>query len=251
MGDVIVIGGKGGTGKTTISALLVLDLAKKAQGGVLAVDADPNSNLCDALGLKDVGTVADIVDEIAKKPESVPRNMGKDAFVEYRIHTGITESEGFDLLVMGRPEGPGCYCYINNVLRNCMAKLIADYRYIIIDNEAGLEHFSRKTTRACSEMIVVSDATAVGLRSARRIFELADELGIFSQRRFLFVNKVEGPKDAGSMEKDCRLDKVFFIPYDGAVSDLSAKGVSLTCLAQDSAMKQAVVKAGEIIWPKN
>ncbi|MFB3919927.1 CO dehydrogenase accessory protein CooC (nickel insertion) [Candidatus Velamenicoccus archaeovorus] len=251
MNDVIVIGGKGGTGKTTISALLVLDLARKAQGGVLAVDADPNSNLCDALGLKDVGTIADIVDEVAKNPESVPKNMGKDAFIEYRIHTGITESEGFDLLVMGRPEGPGCYCYINNVLRNCMAKLIDDYRYIVIDNEAGLEHFSRKTTRACSEMIVVSDTTAVGLRSAGRIFELADELGISSKRRFLFVNKVEGPKDTGSMGKDCRLDKVFFIPYDAAVSDLSAKGVSLSCLAQDSAMRQAIVKAGEVIWPKN
>ncbi len=251
MGDVIAIGGKGGTGKTTTSALLVLELAKKAQGGVLAVDADPNSNLCDALGLKDAGTIAEIVDEVARNPESVPQGMGKDAFIEYKIHSGITESQGFDLLVMGRPEGPGCYCYINNVLRNCMAKLIADYRYVIIDNEAGLEHFSRKTTRACSEMIVVSDATVVGLRSARRIFELADELGISSKRRFLFVNKVEGPRDTGSMEKDCRLDKVFFIPYDDAVSDLSAKGVSLTCLAQDSAMRQAIVKAGEIIWPKN
>lgn len=251
MGDVIAIGGKGGTGKTTISALLVLELAKKAQGGVLAVDADPNSNLCDALGLKDAGTIAEIVDEVARNPESVPQGMGKDAFIEYKIHSGITESQGFDLLVMGRPEGPGCYCYINNVLRNCMAKLIADYRYVIIDNEAGLEHFSRKTTRVCSEMIVVSDATVVGLRSARRIFELADELGISSKRRFLFVNKVEGPRDTGIMEKDCRLDKVFFIPYDDAVSDLSAKGVSLTCLAQDSAMRQAIVKAGEIIWPKN
>jgi CO dehydrogenase maturation factor len=251
MGDVIVIGGKGGTGKTTVSALLVLGLAKKAQGAVLAVDADPNSNLCDALGLKDAGTIADIVDEVARKPEVVPQNMGKDAFIEYKIHSDITESEGFDLLVMGRPEGPGCYCYINNVLRNCMAKLIADYRYIVVDNEAGLEHFSRKTTRACSELIVVSDATQVGLRSATRIFELVDELGISPKRRFLFVNKVEGQKDTGGMEKDCKIDKVFFIPYDPVVTELSVKGVSLSCLPQDSAIKQAMTAAGEKIWPKN
>ena len=148
MSNVIVIAGKGGTGKTTVAALLTLFLARRKSGSVLAVDADPNSNLADALGLKAVGTIGDIIDEVAKAPESVPGNMGKDAFIEYRIHNDITENNGFDLLVMGRPEGPGCYCYINNVLRNVMGKLISDYAFVVIDNEAGLEHFSRKTTRA-------------------------------------------------------------------------------------------------------
>jgi CO dehydrogenase maturation factor len=124
MGEVIAIAGKGGVGKTTIAALLTLLLARRKKGSVLAVDADPNSNLSDALGLKPAGTIADVVDDVARNPDIVPKNMGKDAYIEYKIHQDIAENDGFDLLVMGRPEGPGCYCYINNVLRNVMSSLI-------------------------------------------------------------------------------------------------------------------------------
>ncbi|MDD5018999.1 MAG: AAA family ATPase [Candidatus Omnitrophica bacterium] len=251
MADVIVIAGKGGTGKTTLAALLTLELAKKDAGAVLAVDADPNSNLSDALGLQNAVTIADIVDEISKHPDTVPPHMGKEAFIEYRIHREMTESEGFDLLVMGRPEGPGCYCYINNVLRNCMAKLIADYRYVVIDNEAGLEHFSRKTTRVCSELIVVSDGTQVGVRSAGRIFELVEEMDIAAERRFLVMNKSAGVDQAAALKREFRLQGVFAFPLDVTVADFSAKGVPLSQLPQDSGARQGITKVGEQIWPKN
>ena len=248
--DMIVVAGKGGTGKTTISALLTLYLARRMSSPVLAIDADPNSNLGDALGCTNAGTIAEIVDEVAKNPDIVPGNMGKDAYIEYRIHQDIMENKGFDLVVMGRPEGPGCYCYINNVLRNSLSKLTSDYCYVVIDNEAGLEHFSRKTTRSCAHLLIVSDESEVGLRSAKRIFELVDELKIEAKTRYLFVNKTRGQlkKD---LKEEFRVDGIFAMPADERVAQLSAQGKPLTDLGPDSLMQKAVAAAGEDIWPKN
>lgn len=249
MPDVIVIAGKGGTGKTTISSLIVLSLASRS-GAVLAVDADPNSNLSDALGLSGTGTIADIIEEVAHDPASVPQNMGKDAYIEYRIHRDISENDGFDLLVMGRPEGPGCYCYINNVLRNVMAKLTGEYRHVVIDNEAGLEHFSRKTTRAASELVVVSDETEVGLKSAKRIFELVEELGIAASRKFLVINRSLGISDLEKVRRVFAVDEVFVVPFDKDVMALSAQGAPVGSLPQDAPARRAVDALGEKIWPK-
>jgi CO dehydrogenase maturation factor len=284
MGDVIVVAGKGGTGKTTVSALLTLFLARRKAGSVLAVDADPNSNLADALGIHAVGTIADIIDEVAKAPDIVPKSMGKDAFIEYKIHSDIAENNGFDLLVMGRPEGPGCYCYINNVLRNVMAKLVSDYAFVVIDNEAGLEHFSRKTTRACQELIVVSDESQAGLRSAQRIFELVSELGITANKKFLVLNRlteeqgIEGlkkqfdpstqtlpmggvfaqdsarravKKGIASMPAGLHVEGVFSIPYDKEVMELSAQGASLEKVSRDSIVLCVLEALGEAICRKS
>lgn len=251
MSDVIVIAGKGGTGKTTISAALTLMLARKKAGSVLAVDADPNSNLADALGLKAIGTIADVIEEVAKNPDIVPKNMGKESFIEYKIHNDIVENNGFDLLVMGRPEGPGCYCYINNVMRNVMAKLINDYRYVVIDNEAGMEHFSRKTTRSCHELIVISDESDVGLRSAKRIFDLIEELGIPAKRKFLVVNRVAGEKDFGKLKKQFAVERIFNVPFDEELLLLSSQGRSLSETVKETAAMVAIRDLGDQIWPKN
>ncbi|MFH0878013.1 MAG: AAA family ATPase [Candidatus Omnitrophota bacterium] len=250
MSDVIVVGGKGGTGKTTISAAITLFLARR-KAGVLAVDADPNSNLADALGVKVRETIADIIDEVSKNPDAVPKSMGKDSFVEMKIHQSISENDGFDLLVMGRPEGPGCYCYINNVLRNVMAKLSGDYPYVVIDNEAGMEHFSRKTTRACDELILVSDETEVGLKSAGRILGLIDELNIPAKRKFLLVNKKTGPKDTKVLKRQFSVERIFELPFDDALPRLSAEGASVAALEIKSTFYDAVEQFGELIWPKN
>lgn len=251
MPDCIVIAGKGGTGKTTISSLLTLSLAARKLAPVLAVDADPNSNFADALGLARVGTIADIIEEVAKDPASVPQNMGKDAYIEYKVHRDISENEGFDLLVMGRPEGPGCYCYINNVLRNCMARLVSEYGHVVIDNEAGLEHFSRKTTRLANELIIVSDESEVGLRSAQRILELVEELGIAAGRKFLVINRSKGVSDPAKLKQRFAVDEVFVVPFDENVLALSTQGSSLRRLPQDTAARRAVEAMGEKIWPKN
>ncbi len=251
MPNIIVISGKGGTGKTTISALITLMLASKKSGPVLSVDADPNNNLSDALGLANTATIADIIDEVAKNPEIVPKNMGKDAFIEYKIHRDLTESSGFDLLVMGRPEGPGCYCYINNVLRNAMDKLVKDYSFVVIDNEAGMEHFSRKTMRKCDDLLVVSDESKAGLRCARRIFDLTQELGISSKRKFLVINGLKNDQDIGSVRSELLVDEVFTVPFDKEISSAGSAGVSLSGLSSGSKALSAIKAMGERIWPMN
>ncbi|MEK9149339.1 MAG: AAA family ATPase, partial [Candidatus Desantisbacteria bacterium] len=178
MSYTIAIAGKGGTGKTTVAALIINWLRTNKKGSVLAVDADPNSNLANYLGLTQKESLADIVESMAKNPNVVPNNMSKDHYIEYRVQLGLNEGNGFDLLSMGQPEGPGCYCYVNNVLRNIMQKLVKNYDFVVIDNEAGLEHLSRRTTRAADCLLLVSDNSFAGLRSAKKILDLAKDIGI-------------------------------------------------------------------------
>jgi CO dehydrogenase maturation factor len=250
MSDIILIGGKGGVGKTTVAAFLTLELARRKKGGVLAIDADPNSNLAEALGAGDVKTIADVIDDVAAHPEKVPPSMGKDAFIEYRIHQDILEKDGFDLCLMGRPEGPGCYCYINNVLRNVLEKLTKDYAYVVIDNEAGLEHFSRKTARRCTHLILVADETPVGLRTAQRILGLIEGLGIRAEHRSLIVNGARAPLKTDPLRSRMGLDAVFVLPYDEAIRRASVQGESVLDLPAEGPIKAAVARCGEVLWPR-
>ena len=248
MGYVIAIAGKGGTGKTTVAALLVRILKERKSGSVLAIDADPNSNLGEALGIEVKQSIGSILDGISANPESVPQSMSKDRFIDYQVHATIQEAEGFDLLTMGKPEGPGCYCYVNNVLRNAMAKLITDYDYIIIDNEAGLEHLSRRTTRQADVLLAVSDATPVGLRAVKRIRELVKELGIKTKKNLLLVNR-----QAQELEKEklggIDLEYLGNLPQDEAISKISMDGNSLFKLKEGAPSLKALRKLEEKIWP--
>ncbi|MCX5701791.1 MAG: AAA family ATPase [Candidatus Omnitrophica bacterium] len=192
MGYIIAVAGKGGTGKTTITALIVRLIKESGSGSILAIDADPNSNLAENLGLKPKDTIGKILDRVASNLDKIPAGMSKDRFIEYEVQTSIVEAPGFDVLTMGRPEGPGCYCYVNNVLRGIIDKLVKEYDYVVIDNEAGLEHLSRRTTRHADVLIVISDATKVGLRSAKRINELAEELKIQIKKKLLIINRYNG-----------------------------------------------------------
>ncbi|MCK9603877.1 MAG: AAA family ATPase [Candidatus Omnitrophica bacterium] len=236
MGYVIAMAGKGGTGKTTIAALLVRIMKEKKLGSILAIDADPNSNLGEALGIEVKESLGEILDDIGSHPEKVPVSMSKDRFIEYRVQSAIAEAEGFDLLVMGKPEGPGCYCYVNNVLRGIMTKLINDYDYVVIDNEAGLEHLSRRTTRTADALVLVTDATAVGLRSAKRISDLAHKLDIKIKREVTIINKATGE---GS------------IPQDKEIEKISLKGGSLMDLNEDAVSISTLRQIGEKIWHQN
>lgn len=250
MGYIIAIAGKGGTGKTTISALLVRLLKEKKMGSILAVDADPNSNLGEALGVQINETVGGILDKIAVNPESVPQGMAKDRFIEYQVQSAVCEGQGFDLLSMGRPEGSGCYCYVNNVLRSVIGKLVNDYDYIVIDNEAGLEHLSRRTTRSADVLLAVSDATVVGLKAAGRISEIVKELNINIKRNLLLINRwnnnIENEKT-----KKLNFEYIGNIPVDKEISAISLNEGSVWDLTAKAVSMEALRKIGEKIWQTN
>ncbi len=247
MSYTIAIAGKGGTGKTTIASLLVRLIKEKKLGSVLAVDADPNSNLAEALGVKSIRTIGDILDEVSANPEQVPGGMSKDRFIEYEVQKAVQEEDGFDVVSMGKPEGPGCYCYVNNILRSVMSKLADDYDYVIIDNEAGLEHLSRRTTRSADTLLAVSDASAVGLKSAGRIAGIVDELKIKVKNRLLLVNRFNR-----SLGKDkingIDLEYIGNIPLDKSISRISLQGESIWKLKNNALSLAALAKLGDKIW---
>lgn len=250
MGCVIAMAGKGGTGKTTIASLIIRSIKEKKIGSVLAIDADPNSNLGEVLGLKSGRNIGAILDDISVNPTMVPSGMPKERFIEYQVQSAIQEEDGFDVLSMGKPEGPGCYCYVNNVLRAVMVKLIKDYDYIIVDNEAGLEHLSRRTTRFADILIVVSDASKIGLKSAQRINELAVELKFDVKKRFILVNRFNGLMEKDKI-KETGLEYLGSLPADPLIEELSLKGSSIFNLNKEAPILAALNVLGEKIWKHN
>ncbi len=250
MGYIIAMAGKGGTGKTTIAALIIRSIKEKKLGSILAIDADPNSNLGEVLGIEPGESVGKILDDISADPGSVPPGMPKDRFIEYRVQSAVAEGDGFDILSMGKPEGPGCYCYVNNVLRGVMIKLIKDYDYIVIDNEAGLEHLSRRTSRYADALIVVSDASSVGLKSARRINELAKQLKFEVKKSFLLVNRFNKNMEEGKV-KESGLDYLGNLPLDPGIEEVSLKGEPIFNLRSEAPVFKALNSLGERIWKRN
>jgi CO dehydrogenase maturation factor len=176
MGIRIAVGGKGGVGKTTLAALIVRELLASGKGPLLAVDADPNTNLPEAVGLQAEHTVGSILAQFIDEKIDIPSGMTKESFLQVKMHGAVAEGRGLDLVAMGRGEGPGCYCYPNLILRGFVEDLSGNYPYVIIDNEAGMEHLSRRTSERIDHMLLVSDPAIRGLRSVRRIHELIQEL---------------------------------------------------------------------------
>lgn len=195
---------------------------------MLAIDADPNSTLPEALGIKKYETMAGICDDVSKHMDQIPAGMTKERFIEMRIQEALVEEKGFDLLVMGRPEGPGCYCYVNNLLRDLMARLIKNYDFVVIDNAAGMEHISRRTMRAIDKLLLVSDYSIIGIRSAKRIFELANDLGIKMGSSSLVINKVAGFLEPLQGEiRGTGVDFVGAIPFDEEIEKWSISNKSV------------------------
>ncbi|MCG7844367.1 MAG: AAA family ATPase [Methanomassiliicoccales archaeon] len=188
MSVLVAVAGKGGVGKSTISALLVRSLSE--MGMVLAVDADPNSNLGQKLGTDVPGTVGDIREGLLTKQGELPRDMSKQEYLQLKLKQILTEGDSFDLLTMGRPEGPGCYCYVNNLLRLFVDQLMNAYPHVVIDNEAGMEHLSRRTARNIDVLLLVSDPTQIGMATAKRLYDLASELELKVDRVILLINGV-------------------------------------------------------------
>ena len=189
MSYTIAVAGKGGTGKTTLSALIISYLLRAGRKPVLAVDADPNSNLNEALGIKYDRTVVSTIDEIMSKKEELSPGLTKERLLELHFQDALVESPGFDLLVMGHTEGPGCYCHANNLLRGFMDKLKENYPYIVMDNEAGMEHLSRRTTRDVDLLLIIANPNPVSLRSARNIFKMTEKLDLAIKKSCLVINE--------------------------------------------------------------
>ena len=249
MGYTVAIAGKGGTGKTTITGLIVDDLLKQKRGSILAVYADPNANLDTVLGVEPQENIGRIIDSIAKNPSIVPVGMSKDEYINYQIQTSLSESNGFDLLVMGRPEGPGCYCYANNVLRQNIQRLIDDYDFVVIDNEAGMEHFSRRTTRSADCLVIISNYSVVGIRTAKNISNLIKELNLSIRREVLVVNRLKEKDDIVEAQiKDSGIEYVGSIPESKDLLELNLKGLPITALKQDSKIWEKIERIGEKIW---
>lgn len=240
----VALAGKGGTGKTTIAAMVLKYLRQQSNGAVLAIDADPSANLNTVLGLKLDATIGDVREETANKvgDGSMPAGMAKRDYLEYKINEALVESDGVDLIAMGRPEGPGCYCAANHILRNCVDSIAGSYRYVVIDNEAGLEHLSRRTTRDVDYLLVVSDPTIRGIVTAGRVAELVKELKTRVGRVLLVVNRVPGELSPPLIEEIQRqgLELVGTVPWDPDVGSYDAEGKALVDLPEDSAVFVAV-----------
>ncbi len=232
----LAVAGKGGTGKTTIAALAVRYLLNKGETPVLAVDADPNSNLGQTLGVEVGLTVGSMREQGFAGERDIPGGMTKDQFVEYKMSEALAESDSFDLLTMGRPEGAGCYCFANNLIRRFMDELAGGYRHVVMDNEAGLEHISRRTTRQTDVLLLVADAGVRGIQAARRVLDLAVEMKIEVGESIFVLNRA-GENAAAALMPEIerlKLPLAAVIPEDNSLFELEVSGRPLMELDDDA-----------------
>ena len=232
MAYTIAVAGKGGTGKTTITALVLRYLLETKNKPVLAVDADPNSCLNEALGVNVHATIGALREDslqTIRNGSDRPGGMSMEQLFDYNVHQSLIESKGFDLMVMGRPEGPGCYCAANNIIRKYTDKLSDKYPYVVIDNEAGMEHLSRRTTHTVNLLLIISDPAVRGIETAKRIENLIEELRLEIERHFVIINKVTG-NEVNILQQAAErsgLQIKGFIPHDSFIfeSDLHRKPI--------------------------
>jgi len=236
----IALAGKGGTGKTTLAGMLIKYFIKNEKTPILAVDADSNSNLNDVLGLDINGTLGDARESMKKG--NVPSGMTKDVFMSMKMQESVVETQYYDLIVMGRPEGAGCYCAANTLLTNFLDRLTDNYPYMVMDNEAGMEHISRLTTRNVDVMILVSDGSVRGVTAAVRINELAKNLHIGMGKSFLVINraKTEPSETIIKIIQDAGIEYAGYLPADDTVYDFDMDGKATIDLPDDNTFVKAV-----------
>jgi CO dehydrogenase maturation factor len=245
MAFVIALAGKGGTGKTTIAGLTVRYIIEKKKRPVLAVDADSNNCLNEVLGVDVHATIGKLREESLQTIRSGaerPGGMSMEQIFDYQVQQSIIESKGFDLMVMGRPEGPGCYCAANNIIRKYTDKLSETYLYVVIDNEAGMEHLSRRTTHKVDLLLIVSDPAVRGIQTAKRINGLVEELQLEINRRVVIINRISGNEgaDLKNLAEESGLQVAGLVPQDEAIFNLDLQGKPIFQLPDDSKAVKAV-----------
>ncbi len=244
MTKYVAVAGKGGVGKTTFTALMLRQMVESKKGiSILAVDADPNANLSEALGLPVTATISELLEE-TKNPKAIPIGMPKDVYVEYKLQQSLVESKDIDLLVMGGPQGSGCYCYANDLLRRHLENLGQSYDFVAVDTEAGLEHISRRTIPKVDVMFVVSDCSARGIRSAGRVYELIKGLKSEIKQVYLVVTKTAEDSISALAEEIAKtgLQLIGDIPLDPFVVKQDLAGKPLYDLPDEAISVQAVDK---------
>ncbi len=247
MAHVIAVAGKGGVGKTTLTGLIIQYLGEKGKGPILAVDADANSNLNEVLGVKVEATLGDVREEVARsemaKDNPIPAGMTKADYMEFKFDDALVEDDNFDLLVMGRTQGKGCYCFVNGLLQAQLQRLEKNYPYIIVDNEAGMEHISRGVLPGMQTAILVSDCSRRGVQAVGRIAELIKECDMHPSQVGLIINRApggvlnEGTKE--EIEKQ-GLHLLGVVPQDETVFEYDCDGTPTTQLPEDSPVKKAI-----------
>ena len=238
----IAVAGKGGSGKTSVASLVIRYLMKNGSGPILAIDADPNANLGESLGLKVEQSVGSMLDAFQKDKINIPAGMTKEIYLDYKLNEIIVESKGLDLVTMGRGEGPECYCYPNLILKKFVDSLAENYAYTIMDNEAGMEHLSRRTTQNVDGLFIISDHSVKGIRTVARIRDLVSELKLVVKRQLVIINFVPTKLDPLVTEELDRLgiDPIATIPLDEEVYGYDLKLKSLLDLPDTSEAVKAV-----------
>lgn len=239
MAYTIAFAGKGGTGKTSLAGLTIKYLVNRRRGPVLAVDADSNNCLNEALGITVEATIGRLREEsmgTIRAGGERPGGMSMEQLFDWQVQQSIIESQGFDLMVMGRPEGPGCYCAANNIIRKYTDKLSETYPYVVIDNEAGMEHLSRRTTHKVNLLLIVSDPTVKGIQTAKRINDLVEELQLEVDRKVLIINRVLGEegKALRTLAQGFGVEVAGIVPQDQMIARFDLEGKPVFQLPEDA-----------------
>jgi CO dehydrogenase maturation factor len=254
MTRTIAFAGKGGTGKTTIASLLTNSLMQHIKGPLLAIDADPSTNLHLALGLPMPATVGDIREDMADgdADSSLGVGISRLDYLKREIQMVLEEGEKIDLLAMGRPEGQGCYCAANHMLRSIIDDLAGHYRWLVIDNEAGMEHISRRTTRDVDVLLIITDPTLRGVKAAQSILEMSRDLEVNVHNRMLIINRVAGelPEPLQEAIDQMEVELGAVIPADPEINELDALGKPLIRLTGESPAQREINKLTEKLLEK-
>ena len=253
MTTTIALAGKGGVGKTTTAAMVIKYLTQSQPGAILAIDADPSSNLNMVLGLDLDWTVGEIREDLLVQVKSsltaggaamgsLQGGMTKRDYLDYEIRSSLSEGDRFDLIAMGRSEGPGCYCAVNHNLREVVDSISKNYRYTVIDNEAGMEHLSRRTTRDVNHLLVVTDPTQRGLVAAERIAGFRREMDIHIENTYLILNRLNGemPPALQARINEMDIPLLGVVPADGKLVEFEFSGRPLVELGDDSPVYKAI-----------